>query len=329
MSTTKPDTAFIAQPFFSIIIPTFNRPEMLGRALESVIQQGFENLEIIIVDDCSSVPYDAIIEKYNSVITTYLRNSVTSGVSIARNRGIFLAKGVWTIFLDDDDEFERGYLLYLYDYIKENKLEMAFLWSSIKICQYDPDGKLIDILTISFVEKPRNIEGIIHDALSIGASYGLVVATAAFYRVGLFDSLLLVGEDTEFLIRLLINGIAPHPLSKVGVVKHNHIENRLSFGHEKYSNTCAYEKIFYRHRDFLITVPNTYRHLLHWSAIIHYENKNYLYGNNALWRMLLVRPITISSFEFYIGGKLVMLSVRIPILKKSIDKFFNFYDKLF
>jgi glycosyltransferase involved in cell wall biosynthesis len=85
----------------SVIIPSYNRRELLQRALESVQQQSHAAAEIIVVDDGSSDGTAAMIaEKYPDVICLHHTNH---GVSFSRNRGVELAKSHWVAFLDSDD----------------------------------------------------------------------------------------------------------------------------------------------------------------------------------------------------------------------------------
>ena len=89
---------------FSIIIPTYNRRELLLKTIKSVISQTFGDFEIIIVDDGS---IDNTFELFKDKIDPrirYERLKKNSGVNVARNKGIELAKGDFLIFLDSDDE---------------------------------------------------------------------------------------------------------------------------------------------------------------------------------------------------------------------------------
>ena len=87
----------------SVIIPTYNRKNLLKRALHSVSNQTFDPKEIIVVDDGSSDgTKDWVLERFPYVRYIYQDNS---GVSSARNRGIREAKGSWIAFLDSDDEW--------------------------------------------------------------------------------------------------------------------------------------------------------------------------------------------------------------------------------
>lgn len=89
----------------SVITPVYNAGTVIGRTLESVFDQTYKNLEIVIVDDCSKDNSRQVIEKYmktHSEIVYYLQ-STNQGAGAARNKALELAKGQYVAFLDADD----------------------------------------------------------------------------------------------------------------------------------------------------------------------------------------------------------------------------------
>ena len=90
-------------PFFSIIMATYNRGYCISRAIDSVLAQSFKEWELIIVDDGSSDNTEEIVKKYNDKRIKYIKLSKNSGVNVARNRGYKEAKGEWCFILDSDN----------------------------------------------------------------------------------------------------------------------------------------------------------------------------------------------------------------------------------
>lgn len=88
-------------PLVSVIIPTYNRADRVGEAIESALDQTYDNLEIIVVDDCSSDNTEDIVQGYDKV--RYVRNSSNQGAPRSRNKGVDEANGKYVNFLDDDD----------------------------------------------------------------------------------------------------------------------------------------------------------------------------------------------------------------------------------
>ena len=104
-------------PFFSVIIPTHNRPEFLPKAVKSVLNQKYQNFEIIIINDASVEDYTEVeaFLKTDSRISYFRVNNKNR--SKTRNFGIDKAKGDWICFLDDDDIYYDNHLEVLHENI--------------------------------------------------------------------------------------------------------------------------------------------------------------------------------------------------------------------
>ncbi|MBQ4858412.1 glycosyltransferase family 2 protein [Pseudoalteromonas sp. MMG007] len=92
------------EPLVSVVIPTLNRTTMLTRAIDSVCQQTYKNIEIIVIDDCSDAPVK--LDNLSSKTPIHIsRNEKRLGGGASRNKGAKLAKGQYIAFLDDDDHY--------------------------------------------------------------------------------------------------------------------------------------------------------------------------------------------------------------------------------
>jgi len=118
---------------FSVIIPTYNRADIVENAIKSVLKQS-ENykLEIIVIDDCSTDNTKEVLKKYidNSLIK-YIYTQKNLGVTGAKNKGIENAQNDILIFLDSDDELMDGSLDFINSFFKKN-IEIDILFGSIK-----------------------------------------------------------------------------------------------------------------------------------------------------------------------------------------------------
>ncbi len=97
-----------ARPKFSVIVPAYNRAGMICRALRSVLADPREDLEVIVVDDCSSDGTAAAVEAIGDGRVRLLRHPVNRGVCAARNTAIDAARGAWFVMLDSDFELLDG-----------------------------------------------------------------------------------------------------------------------------------------------------------------------------------------------------------------------------
>ena len=115
-------------PFFSIIIPAFNAEKTIFDCLDSVEKQTFRDFEVLIINDGSIDRTGDLIAEFSlsSSLKIITLNQNNLGVSVARNGGMSIAKGLWIAFLDADDEWSSNKLLRQYEIITANP-EIDFL----------------------------------------------------------------------------------------------------------------------------------------------------------------------------------------------------------
>jgi len=108
-------------PLISIIIPTYNRAWCINRAIDSCLNQTYQNFEIVITDDGSTDNTEELIKKYNNDKIRFFKFEQNQGVIKARNNSIINSKGEWILLFDSDDELNPNCLETFVEYI--NKLE--------------------------------------------------------------------------------------------------------------------------------------------------------------------------------------------------------------
>lgn len=101
------DRMSTSEPLVSVVLPTYDRPERLRRAVESVRGQTYGNVELIVVDDCSPTPAERELSdiEFEGFEVRYIRHAENRGANATRNKGIEAARGEFVAFLDDDDEW--------------------------------------------------------------------------------------------------------------------------------------------------------------------------------------------------------------------------------
>lgn len=127
------------EPVFSVIIPAYNSGEFIANALESVLLQGFQDFEIIVVDDGSTDITKQVIEQFRKKderIRYYYQEN--QGVSVARNAGIAKAVGEYIAFLDSDDTLEPVFLETMYSYIRTSPGDLYYSG-----CYCRREGKIV------------------------------------------------------------------------------------------------------------------------------------------------------------------------------------------
>jgi glycosyltransferase involved in cell wall biosynthesis len=108
-----------ANPLVSVIIPCYNRSLELTRAIKSVLNQTYQNYEILIIDDGSEEDLKMVCDTFNDQRIKYFRNDIHTNANVARNRGLREAQGDFVAMLDSDDEYLPHHISRRVEKIKE------------------------------------------------------------------------------------------------------------------------------------------------------------------------------------------------------------------
>lgn len=113
-------------PLISVIVPVYNVEHYLARCIDSILNQDYPNLEVILVDDGSTDSSWEICQKYkNNDKRIIIKQQVNAGSSVARNTGLTLAKGSFIAFVDSDDYITKEMLSTMVSYAIRNNLEVV------------------------------------------------------------------------------------------------------------------------------------------------------------------------------------------------------------
>jgi len=204
----EPLAAEPAKATVTVIIPTFNRAAVVGRAIRSVLAQTWQDWELIIVDDCSTDGTGRAVRGFSDARIKYIRRDRRRGAGAARNTGICSAQGEYVAFLDDDDEWLPEKLQKELEVFRDSDAEVGFVYSG-KIL-FDERGKVLDL-------RVETKSGWVHEALLdrhfIGTCSRVMVKKQVLDRVGGFDETLPSCQDLDLWLRLAkVCKVAPVPL---------------------------------------------------------------------------------------------------------------------
>ncbi|RBP58082.1 GT2 family glycosyltransferase [Alkalibaculum bacchi] len=222
----------------SVVIPTHNRVNLLGRAIKSAQEQTIKDIEIIVVSDGSTDGTDDYMKKNfnNDHRIKYISYNPSRNGNYARNKGIEASIGDYVAFLDDDDIWEKDKLEKQLNVIKaDNRIGLVYTGlTSI----YVNEG-------YSYVVKPELEGDISKDILMknyIGTTSTVMVKKEIFAKSGMFDENLMALQDYDLWIRIC-------QYTKVGIVKDSCIKyynytNKMQISKrtEKYEETYYYLK---------------------------------------------------------------------------------------
>ena len=188
-------------PFFSVVIPVYNAEKYINKCVESILQQSFENFEVVLVDDGSADRSMAICEdiskKDDRVSLVHQKNK---GVSTARNKGTSLAKGRYIIFVDADDYIRADTLMFLHESCNDCRADICFfgyqrvVGNEVKQTILPPNfcGEKNPDLLLELIEKN-----------AFGMTWNKAIRRDLIMENDLlFDETIRVFEDQDFMIRV-------------------------------------------------------------------------------------------------------------------------------
>ena len=220
----------------SVIITTYHNEKLLNRAVESVLHQTYERIELIIVDDNppesdARKATEAVMEKYPQAV--YLKHSENRNGAAARNTGIRAAKGEYIAFLDNDDVYFSGHVADCVNILEEHPEYGAVLCGVVKvgggIC-----WDLIPAVTGDAVKELFLRE------TALGTGSNIFVRTFLVKDIKGFDESFQRHQDVEFCIRLF-SKCRTFGLPEVQIVK----------GMDGFSNIPDFERFLQTKKHFI------------------------------------------------------------------------------
>lgn len=214
------------KPLVSVVIPTYKRPDKLSRAIDSVLNQTYESVEVIIVDDNNPdtearIQTEEYMTKYeNNPRVRYLKHDRNKNGSAARNTGAKASKGDFVAFLDDDDEYTSTRIETMLKRFDELSPDYGVCYSRYIFRM--PDGKEI--------KSKENREGDLFKValmkdFNFGSGSNNLVKRTAYNAIGGYDESFKRNQDHEFMIRLLQKYKIAY-CDDLGLIINIHLEKR-------------------------------------------------------------------------------------------------------
>jgi GT2 family glycosyltransferase/radical SAM superfamily enzyme YgiQ (UPF0313 family)/Tfp pilus assembly protein PilF len=188
-----------ASPMVSVIVPTYNRPEMLVQTIQSILDQTYKDHEIIVVNDCG-LEVESIVAWLNQQQNiTYVRHGRNRGLAAARNTGIGLARGKYLAYLDDDDLFYPDHLETLVTFLTTSDYRVAYT-DALRALQVKKQGRYATVERELLYSHEFDA-----DRLIVANQFPvlcLMHERVCLEQAGLFDESLTTHEDWDLWIRL-------------------------------------------------------------------------------------------------------------------------------
>ena len=185
-------------PKVSVIIITYNRSTLLGSAIASVLNQTYQDFELIVVDDASPDNTAEVVRGINDPRIRYIRHETNQREAGARNTGVQNARGEYIAFLDDDDEWLPEKLQRQVEVLDGSPQEVGAVYTGFV---------KIGLLTGKSIERviPTKRGIIFQEMLTqnwVGTPSTVLLRKTCFQKVGLFDQALVFGPDYDMWIRI-------------------------------------------------------------------------------------------------------------------------------
>jgi len=192
------DTDEATTPLVSAIIPTYGRNERLSSAIQSVLEQTYDDIELFVVDDASPTPVRETLDSFDPTVENsfrILRHDENQGANAARNTGIRASDGRYVAFLDDDDQWDETKITKQVQAFQESDSETGVVYTGVR--KDGPEG--------TTVSTPIASGDVMKDLLT-GTNFGqfssVMVDTTVIETAGLPDERLPAWQDREWFFRL-------------------------------------------------------------------------------------------------------------------------------
>lgn len=305
-------------PLVTVALTCFNAKQTIARAISSALAQRWPNLEVLVVDDCSSDGSVGVIEAMiqGAGNAHLIRHHVNRGAAAARNTLLREARGEFIVFFDDDDEslpqrvaVQVGAIV---DYEKRSGCELIFCYAS-GIRRY-PNGYQLDLPAIGSRGKVLPHGEAVADYLlyyhrQAGWFYGagvpscaLMARKSSYLEVGGFDEELKRVEDADLAIRAALKGA--HFLGTKERLFIQYATDALDKSPER--NLESEQRLARKNRDYL-RGKRRYYYALHWPKLRYWHFKR-RYARFALefWGLFLHNPLAVLGHILATGPRRLM-----------------------
>lgn len=264
----------------SVIVPVYKVEKYLHRCVDSILNQTYKNLEVILIDDGSPDNCSAICDEYaakDSRVRVFHQKN--AGVSAARNAGLDAATGDYIAFVDSDDWLEPDMYQTLHDVLQKSQADIA-------CCEcYLEEGSAAKVLTVG--EKGcSSIEEFLQGAV-IGQNHALIALWTKLYRRHIFDSVRfvegIVSEDCVIAIDICVK--QPKFVVVRKAYYHYNKENNVSLTRMKISPQEGYGKFLWLTK--WLNLPADF----HTDTVVNVAKKNRLKFALRAYEMNYVKPI--------------------------------------
>jgi glycosyltransferase involved in cell wall biosynthesis len=278
----------MSSPFFSIITPVFNAANTIRRTIESVLNQSFQDFEIVIIDDGSMDTSKEVIERIADHRIRY-QWQINAGPSAARNFGAKLACGQYFIFLDSDDCLTENYLQSFYELLRSGKFSLGLACAHFVNSNNDTIRKI----------KPWNSG----TTFGPGLCGAYVISRFLFDACHGFDVNLFFSENSDLFLTLRTQGklnsgaMALNDRAEVTIEMIDRRERQSKYSKKKY---VSVQYFLTKHKRYFDKSLNDFINFKRIHAICALQNGDIKEAKRSLLEIIRRKPDSIKTYLQYL-----------------------------
>jgi glycosyltransferase involved in cell wall biosynthesis len=281
-------------PCFTVVLNTYNRAEVLPRAMDSVLAQSFGDVELVVVDDGSIDDTASVVGAYTDPRVRYVRRK-NGGLAAARNTGLAAASGEYVAFMDDDDQVVDGWLRAFAGVVGEG---VGAVSCGTKLTS--PDGNAVALI-------PQPMGPAFDDQTGLYLPGTFVVRHSVLEEIGGYYEAIRCSEQTELALRAvpecLRQGLSVESVDQALVITNRETEVNRPLRRADFLHDGAL-LVLERHRDRMRRDAELYANFTAIAAV-----QGARMGRFGEARSLLVDAITARPLEWRHYGRLAMALV--------------------
>lgn len=297
----------------SVIVPIYNSEKYIQRCIESILNQSYKNLEIILVNDGSTDDSLKICEKYSEKDDRIrVVNQKNSGVSLTRNMGIELSSGEYIMFVDSDDYIESTMIEDMVNKIVDNNINLII--SGIRM-NYIKDNKIIKKQEYKLENKNYDKKELLNAILNpieliclCGPCCKLYNREKIFKHNIRFTEDLSMGEDTWFNLDYLSIFDSDDKIVTLENIYYNYMRENKDSLFSKYYDNYIYitEKVYNKFLTLLCNEAdeNTVKRFKKMYAI------NLIYANSINFKFQTSKDKKVKDINYTINNNIVQKVVK-------------------
>lgn len=296
-------------PLVSVVVPTYNRSGLVGRAIRSVLAQSFQDWEMLVIDDASEDDTEEVVAGFSDSRIRYIQHATNQGGSAARNTGIREARGTYIAFLDSDDTW------------LPSKLEL-------QVKAFSKSDTSVGLIYTGMIHKHENGESskypprfrgnLTHNLLTrnvIGSTSTAIIRGDVFERVGGFDPGLPARQDVDLWLRIACCYRIDFVDECLTIIHKEQRPDRLSLN--GWGRCKGYVSFYNKHRSMIHSEGTGYRYLCQMGRVFDIHSDKVRVARTCYIRSLVEKPTFLRVYPLYLMTYVPEIVERIMLKMRS------------